>query len=107
MRLSDVKGERALDVIADLIEPVVSLATSDEFKDAFKSGDGTDNADRLRRAAPILIKAHKTEIIAILSTIEGVSPEEYEEGMTVASVVTDIAELMTDDAFTGFLASVS
>lgn len=107
MRLSDVKGERSLDVIADLIEPVVSLATSDEFKAAFKGGDGTDNAERLRKHAPLIIKAHKREIVTILSTIEGVSTEEYEEGMTIASVISDIAELMTDDAFTGFLASVS
>jgi hypothetical protein len=107
VKLSDVKGERSLDVIADLIEPVVSLATSDEFKAAFKGSDGTDNAERLRKYSPLIIKAHKREIVTILSTIEGVSPEEYEENMTIASVISDIAELMSDDAFTGFLASVS
>ena len=31
MRLSDIKGEEALDMLADLLEPIVELATDKEI----------------------------------------------------------------------------
>lgn len=107
MKLSDVKGERALDVIAEIIDPVGAIAESKEGKVLFKREVCPKNmtpneftVKRLRKSAPSLIKSHKKEIIAILSTIAGVSPGEYAAAMTLPSLINDIIELLTDDVFT-------
>lgn len=107
MKLSDIKGERTLDVIAEIIDPAGAIAESKEGKALFQKQicpKGVTPAEfvvkRLRKNAPVLIKSHKKEIIAILSTIAGVSPEEYVAAMTLPSLINDIIELLTDDVFT-------
>ena len=45
MRLSDVKGERTLDVIADIIDPIANIAEDKEASELFtrkKLPDGMD-----------------------------------------------------------------
>ncbi len=36
MRLSDIKGERTLDVIADIIDPIANIAEDEVASDLFK-----------------------------------------------------------------------
>ena len=57
MKLSDIKGDRVFDVIADLIDP------------------------------------------AILSTIQGVSAEEYRAGLNLGVLLRDCLELLNDPQF--------
>ena len=112
MRLSDIKGDRVLDVVADLISPISRIARDEAVRSLMKpeavpeGGDARQMAaERLTEALPAIIKAHKTDVVAILATVNGVSPGEYAEGMTLASLLSDAAELVTDEAFAGFLAS--
>lgn len=102
MRLSDVRGERTLDVIADLVEPVANIATDEDVVAAVKSGGG-DIAASLRAVVPSLLKEHRADVLAILATIEGVTPDEYAADMTLASVLGDCYELLTDSEFLSFL----
>lgn len=112
MRLSDVKGDRTLDVIADLIEPISSIAMDKEAAGLFKPKKdprGKDPkryfAERMRKGAPKLLKGHKDDVISILSTIKGVTPEEYSRELNLAVLLRDLVELMTDDLFADFLSS--
>lgn len=112
MKLSDIKGERCLEVIADLIEPCASIMGDDNAKAIFTSkkvpAGMTANEfmlQRLRKSAPQLIRDHTDDIIAILSTIKGVEGSEYREGMTLSSLISDFMELITDEEFLGFLSS--
>jgi len=107
MRLSDIKGDRTLDVIADIIDPVANIAEDDEAAALFKREklpEGMTPKEfllkRARKAAPALLKGHKADIIAILSTLEGTSPETYSGALNMVKLVKDFAELMTDEAFT-------
>ena len=84
MRLSDVRGDRTLDVIADLIDPISEIASDEEAVALFrreKVPEGVEPRDffvkRARKAAPALLKGHKQQVIQILATIEGTDPEEY------------------------------
>ena len=72
MKLSDLKGEAALDAFADLIEPVSEIITDKEFVRLARS-----NAPRpkLVKAA---IKNHKKAVIEVLAILDGESPESYE-----------------------------
>lgn len=112
MKLSDVKGERTLDVIADLIDPIANIAQDKDVAKMFKREKVPEGmeaneffAQRMRAGMPVLLRGHKQDIIKILATIEGVTPEEYAEEMNLVKLIRDFTELVTDETFLGFLAS--
>ena len=106
MRLSDIKGDRVFDVIADIIEPIANIASDETASALFKREKLPDGMtakafllERARKSAPALLKWHKGDIITILATIEGVSSEDYRASLTLAKLMQDAVELLTDDAF--------
>lgn len=112
MRLSDVKGERTLDVIADIIEPICNIAEDEKAAALFRREKLPEGVDartftirRLKKGVPALVKSHKEDIITILSSIEGTSPEDYAGSLDLLKLVKDFTELITDEAFTGLFIS--
>ena len=106
MRLSDIKGDRVFDVIADIIDPIANIASDETASALFKREKLPECMTaksfllkRARKAVPALLKGHKNDIITVLSTIEGVSADDYRASLTLAKLMQDTAELMTDEAF--------
>lgn len=106
MKLSEVRGERVFDVIADLIDPIANIAADPVAADLFtrkKVPEGmTAKAfvlQRVRENAPVLLKGHKKDVIAILSAIEGESAADYTASLNLVKLTQDFTELLTDDAF--------
>lgn len=89
MRLSDVKGEKALDVIADIIEPISEIMADK---------DVTKLIRQKRRPAAIsaAIKNHKKAVIAVLAALDGKSVDEYE--CNVLSLPKQILDIVNDPA---------
>lgn len=113
MRLSDIKGDRVIDVVADLIDPVASIAL-DESVTLFKrekAPDGMTAKDfaiqKLRKGAPVLLKTHKADVVAILAAIKGVTPEEYTDGLNMLTLLQDFVELLTDSEFLDLFTSAA
>ncbi len=111
MRLSEIKGERVFDVVADLVDPVASIAGDKEaieFLQPKPCPEGEDRrefmAGRIRRALPRLLRGHKGDLAAIMATLKGVSPEEYMAGLSLATLANDLVELFDDEEFLAFLA---
>lgn len=107
MKLSDVKGDRTLEVIADIIDPIANIAEDKDAAKLFKREKLPEGMTtkkfllrRIRGSLPALLKNHKADIIAILSTIEGTPPEEYSAALDLTKLTKDIVDLLTDDAFT-------
>lgn len=114
MRLSEVKGERVFDVMADLIEPLCKIATDKQVKALFKQRvcpKGMEPRDfmlkRIQQAGPKIIKAHKDDVIDVLCIIGGLDRAEYVEGMTLMSLWADVMDLLSDEDFVSFLASAN
>lgn len=112
MKLSDIKGDRVLDVIADIIDPIANMVQDKDVAAMFKREavpDGMEARDffakRMCKGLPVLIKGHKADIIAIMAAIEGVTPEQYAASLDFPKLFTDVMELVTDDAFLNFLSS--
>lgn len=112
MKLSDIKGDRVLDVIADIIDPIANMVQDKDVAAMFKREavpDGMEARDffakRMRKGLPVLLKGHKADIIAIMAAIEGVTPEQYAASLDFPKLFTDVMELVTDDAFLDFLSS--
>ena len=106
MKLSDIKGDRTLEVIAEIIDPIANIAEDEEASAMFtreKLPDGMTAKKflmkRVRKSLPVLLKGHKADIIAILSAIEGVSAEEYSGALNLVKLVKDCTDLLTDEAF--------
>lgn len=112
MKLSDIKGDRVLDVIADVIDPIANMVQDKDVAAMFKREavpDGMEARDffakRMRKGLPVLLKSHKADIIAVMAAIEGVTPGQYAASLDFPKLFTDVMELVTDDAFLDFLSS--
>ncbi|MBR1445497.1 MAG: hypothetical protein IJ586_00210 [Alloprevotella sp.] len=112
MKLSEIKGDRTLDVIADLVEPIANIAMDDKAAALFKpskpaKGETPEQAfaKRVKKAVPALLKTHKADVVAILATINGVTPQQYAKDMTLATLIKDVMEVLGDEELLAFLAS--
>lgn len=112
MKLSDIKGDRVLDVIADIIDPIANMVQDKDVAAMFKREAVPDGmkardffAKRMRKGLPVLLKRHKADIIAVMAAIEGVTPEQYAVSLDFPKLFTDVMELVTDDALLDFLSS--
>lgn len=112
MKLSDIKGDRVLDVIADIIDPIANMVQDEDVAAMFKReavpegmGAGDFFAKRMRKGLPVLLKSHKADIIAVMAAIEGVAPEQYAASLDFPKLFTDAMELVTDEALLDFLSS--
>lgn len=110
MKLSDVKGERTFDVIAEIIEPIANIAQDEEAKQIFTPKpcpDGMKPTEfmlaRIKKSAPKLLKNHKSDLVTIISSIKGIEPSAYLEELNLALLVSDMVELVTDEEFVAFL----
>ena len=112
MKLSEVKGERTLEVIAELIDPIANIAANPAAKALFEKQvlpQGMEKREfavqRLRKGVPSLLKDNKADVIAILAAIEGVTQEEYTASLNLAKLISDAADLISDEAFAAFFIS--
>ena len=100
MKLSDIKGERAIEVIADLIEPVANIATDKECADLFsvrpvKGEDKNVSARKhLVKKVPLLLRTHKRDVIQIIATIDGKSVDD----MNLFSITAALIGIVKDEA---------
>lgn len=70
-KLSEIKGEEALDVLADIIEPAAEIFSDENVKNAVK------NEKSKVKAVKIILKDHKKAILALMAALEETPVEEY------------------------------
>lgn len=106
MKLSQIKGDRVIEVIADIIDPISNIATDKKASELFSRAKLPEGADpkefvikRIKKSAPYLLKEHKADIVAILAAVAGESYEEYAEKLTIVKLLQDFTELLNDEDF--------
>lgn len=80
----DIKDEDALDVLAEVIEPISSICTDEKIKDYFEKP--------MALLASYMIKNHKKEVMQILQAMSG---EEYH--CNLATLTVDLITLVSDE----------
>lgn len=90
MKLSEYKGEKALDVFADLIEPFAAIASDKEVMNHVRSGKPT-----IKLIKPLL-KNHKREVIEIMAILDGEDPANYSEKVNVFTLPKKLLEILND-----------
>lgn len=101
MRLSEFRGEDALDVLAKIIVPATKILNDASIKAAW--GNGMDFAGCLE----IALKEHKDEVITILAAMDQRPKEEFLEDVTIFTVPMKLVDLISDEALVNFLLPVS
>lgn len=111
MKLSEVRGERVFDVIADIIEPACNIAQDADAASLFdrseKRPDDVTPTEfalaKVKRAVPKLMRSHKDDLVAILAAIEGTDPDEYRSDLTMPKLIQGVYEILTDEDLLAFL----
>ena len=110
MKLSEIQGEQVFDVIAEIAEPILNIALDEDAAAFFKREECPKGEDptrfaleRLKKAVPALMKNHKDDFITVLAATNGVSRDEYVEGLTMATLLGDVYEKLTDEDLLAFL----
>lgn len=91
MKLSDYKGEEALDVLADIIEPLTAILSDKEIQELTKQ----KNVPPIKYIKPA-IKNHKKEIIEVLARLENKPVEEYTETVNLLTLPKQVLDLVND-----------
>lgn len=87
MKLSEIKGEQALDVLVELIDPAAEIFGDKEVATAWKSGVRIN-------AVKVMITNHKKAVIRILAILDGENPETYE--VNVLTLPVKLLEILND-----------
>lgn len=91
MRLSDFKGEEALDVLAEIIEPLTTIIADEEIQALTKQ----KGVPRIKYVKPA-IKNHKQEVIFILAMLQKQTVEEYEANLSLITLPMQALEFIND-----------
>ena len=71
-KLSEIKGEEALNVRAEISEPAAEMFTDEKVKNALKVENNK------AKAAKIILKDHNKAVLTLMAALEGVPVEEYQ-----------------------------
>ena len=88
MKLSEIKGEKAIDAMADLLEPLSVMFADPEIQKSIK------NEEPKLLLVKKILKAHKREAIKIMAILDGEKPETYE--VSLLKIPMKLLEIMND-----------
>lgn len=71
-RLEDARGADAIDLIADLIDPLTEISQDEEILKLTRK-----NGTPVFKIVQAILRRHKDSAIQILAIIDGVEPEDY------------------------------
>lgn len=97
MKLSEFTNEKALDLLADLIEPATKIMTDPRVKELYES------KAKMPEVVKHVIKNHKESIIEILAILDGVPVEEYT--CNIFTLPKKVIELFNDKELIDFFSS--
>jgi hypothetical protein len=100
MKLSEIQGEHAIEVIADLIEPFANIATDPSIKSVLKfhkkENETAEEAavKAIKKNIPVLLKNHKKDIAQVVGVLEGIDSQK----LNILEIVKGLYEMISDKA---------
>lgn len=106
MKLSDVKGEKALDMLADLIDPASEIMADKEIKAVFQTRGkkGAEKPPKMR-AVKLALKKHKGAVMEILAALEGKDPDTYAKEVNILTLPMKLLDILNDKELMGLFTS--
>lgn len=99
-KLSEIKDDEAMDVLAEIIEPASIIIADEEFKVAVRGNKKEEiKPDRLK-AVKIAITKYREEIVKIMATLDGKPVEEFH--YNVLTLPQMVLSIFNDKELIGF-----
>lgn len=98
-KLSEYKNEEAIELLADIMEPVSEILADDEVKNTYRSG-----ANKIA-LVKVILKHHSKQVVDILAILDGIPREEYK--CNVVTLPIKLIEIFNDEELTSFFESQS
>ncbi len=98
MKITDFKGEEALDLLVNIMEPVTIIFADKAVRDAYKS------QPKLQLVKTV-VKSHRAEVLEIMAMLNGMSADEYKAAITIPGLIRQVLELINDKELQSFLES--
>lgn len=95
-KIAEIRGEEALDILVDLMEPAIEIMADPNVRALAKDGKKID-------AIKVAIKGHKKAVITILAILEEENPETYSPSITILPI--KLLELCNDPELVEFFQS--
>lgn len=106
MKLSDYRGDDALEVLAELLEPAVEILADADIAAAWRDKNpNKTRGQKQLKAVSIAIKKHKEAVIAILAALDHETPDEYREKINVVTLPKKLLEVLNDKDLRNFFTS--
>ena len=103
MKLSDYKGEKAMEKLADILEPVCTILADKEIRDMIEKAG--ENKTPKVKIVQVAMKSHAKEILEIFAILDDVPVEEYQPSLL--EIPARILEILNDEVFTNLFTSQS
>jgi hypothetical protein len=87
LKLSEIKGEKALDLLVDLLDPATEVFGDKEFADLIRKNDR-------KGAVKVAIGKHKKSVLTMLALLRGENPDTYEPN--ILEIPRLLLELLND-----------
>ena len=87
MKLSEYRGEDALDILAEIIEPAAEIFGDKEFARIYRGGKPI-------KAVQYVLKKHKTAVLHLMAALDGEDPATYKPG--ILTLPRQILDLLND-----------
>lgn len=95
-KLSEIKNEDAVEVLASILDPVIQIATDKDISKIWEKGNRITLVEHI-------CKNHPKEVVDILAVLEGVPREEYE--VNLVQIPIRVLELFNDEDMLDFFQS--
>ena len=102
-KLSEIQNEEALDVLADLLDPIAELSKDKEITKPDVDVNGRKIPKSRLEKIKIAIKRHKRAVMQILAILDGVPLEEY--SINLIQLPLKVYELLNDEDMMAFFQS--
>lgn len=89
MNLRNIKGEQALDTLAEILEPAADILGDEEIAKMMK-------ANQKLKAAVRALREYKPQVIKILAAFNGEEPETYKEKINVLTAPVELMRLFNE-----------
>ncbi len=93
-RILDARGEEALDVLADLLDPITEIATDPEISGMMQTGGSATVA----QFAAAVLRRHKSAVMQIMAIDDGKTAEEERGILSAVTVPARLLKLLSNPA---------
>ena len=111
-KLSEITMEQGLDIVADILAPIMNIAEDETARDFFTKENPQEGENaiqmalrRIKSSLPALIKKHKEDLIVIMAALNTQTVDEYKQSKGFMGLVKDVVSLANDEDLQGLFTS--